>query len=136
MFRCARCNKRQDPIWYATFVESKENIIEKDGYTLYSGDRHGEYTAPVSAKVNVSPNKGDSDLALFGTELRYDRVLAFDSTGPTDINEQSRLWIDTPPYIDGVLQPHDYEVKAISTAHDKSSYVIAIARVNRNDRDS
>ena len=133
MFRCARNNKRKEPIYYATFIASEEKQVVKDGFTLYTGDRGGEYTEPVPAKVSVSPNKGDSDIALFGTELKYDRTLAYDSTGPVEINEYSRLWVDVPPYIEGVLQPHDYEVKAVSISHDRSSYVVAIARVNKNE---
>ena len=134
MLRCAKRNKRTEPIWYATYHETEEITVTKEGFTLYTGDKAGQYGEPISAYVNVSPAGGDTATMLFGTDLKYDKVLVFDGTGPTEINEYSRLWVDIKPYDDlGNIQPHDYEVKSIATDHDKSSYAIAIARVSRNE---
>ena len=134
MLRCMKRNKRKEPVYYATFIRSMEETIEKDGYTLYTGDRGGSYTTPKPVKVNVAMAGGDATTQLFGTDLKYDKVLVFDSTEDCkEIDEYSKLWVDTTPYVNGVLQPHDYEVKQIATAHDNHSYAVAIARVSRNE---
>jgi len=134
MLRCAKANKRIAPIWYATFVKSNENTIVKDGFTLYTGDRGGEYTTPKPVRVNVALAGGDTTTQVFGTDLKYDKILVFDDTEDcTEIDEYSKLWVDIEPYKDGVLQPHDYEVRQIATAHDNHSYAVAIARVSRNE---
>jgi len=136
MLRCAKRNKRRDPIWYSLYEGMTEATTEKGKYTLYTGEKNATYSKPQSAYVNVSPAGGDAATQWFGTDLRYDKVLVFDSTGPTEINEYSRLWIDTKPYIGLTLQPHDYEVKQIAVDHNNSTYAIAIERVSRNEQSS
>ena len=133
MFRCMNTNKRGE-IWYSLYQSSTELTEEKEGYVLYTGEKGGVYSELKSAKVNISPNKGDAESDVFGTDIQYDKVLVFDKTGPTDIDEYSRLWIDVEPYVDKKLQPHDYEVVSIATTHDNSAYSIAVKRVKRNEK--
>lgn len=140
MLRCMNVNKRIKPIYVAYFLETEEVTEEKDGYTVYTGDRVGSYTELKELKVSVAPKSyfynGDATVTnIFGTDLNYDKVIVADWTnkGAMQIDEYSRLWIDVEPYVDGVLQPHDYEVKRIEITHDRTACYIAIGRVSRNE---
>lgn len=133
MHRCLNRNKRKEPIWYSLYKGVSEDTTQKGQYTLYTGDRDGEYTEPVPVRVNVSDPTGYVSTGTFGTEINYEKVLVYDWTGPIEINEYSKLWVDVKPYKDGVLQPCDYTVKKVQVNHDKTEYVVVIERVTKRN---
>lgn len=140
MLRCMKRNKRYKGLWYALFIESDELTEEKDGYTVYTGDRGGKYSDLVYLDASIQPktyayNSDSTITKIFGTDLNYDKIMILDWTekATKELNEYAKLWIDVEPYIDGVLQPHDYEVKRIEIMHDRSAYIYALGRVSRND---
>lgn len=141
MLRCMRRNKRYKGLWYALFIESEELTEQKDGYTLYTGDRGGSYTEPKHLDACIQPktyayNSDSTITKIFGTDLDYDKVMILDWTekATKEIDEYSKLWVDVDPFVNGVLQPHDYEVKRIEIMHDMSAYIYAIGRVSRDDK--
>jgi len=140
MLRCLNRNKRIRPVYVAYFIKTDELTEVKDGYTVYTGDRSGTYTDLEELSVSVAPKSyfynGDATVtSVFGTDLNYDKVIVADWTneGAMKIDEYSKLWVDVEPYIDGILQPHDYEVKRIEITHDRTAIYIAIGRVSRNE---
>ena len=140
MMRCMKANMRKEKIWFAKFVSSNELTEQKGEYTLYTGDRGGNYTELKSFRANIALKSyfynGDStSTMIFGTDIDYDRVIQVDWTNEVvwEIDEYSKLWVDVEPYIDGVLQPHDYEVVRIGNTHDSLIRTIAIKRVSRNE---
>jgi len=129
MMRCLKRNKQK--MWFADYLGVTEHI-NSDGY--YDGDDKVNYSEPKETYVNISSATGISDSELFGADLKYDKVLAYDAfSNAVSINEYSILWVDTEPYKNGVLQPHDYKVVRVAASHDKTAYLVAIERVNRNE---
>ena len=118
--RCLRRNKTS--YWYGRYVDSG---IAYDEWGNESG-KDITYSKPVKAKANISPARNVDVIALFGTELNYDKVLCMDEA-PFD--ENALLWIDTDPAPaqDGTAtQPPDYIVKRI--APSLNSVLVAVSR--------
>ena len=129
MMRLMKRNKQK--IYFANYVGVVEHINSDN---LYDGDDTITYTTPEEAFVNISSTAGVSDVELFGADLRYDKVIAYDAfNNAVSLNEYSILWVDVEPYVNNVLQPHDYAVKRVAKCHDGSAYLVAIERVNRNE---
>ena len=120
--RCLRRNKQ--PIWYAAYVKGETAY---DIYGNQTGGRDITYSKPVATAANVSSAKDTAVIAVFGTDLNYDRVLCMESA-PFD--ENAYLWIDVPPVIkrDGTTDtPPDYIVKRI--AKSLNSVLVAVTKV-------
>lgn len=120
--RCLRRNKV--PYWYAVYVRSETAY---DDYGNESG-KNVVYSHPVEGRINASPAKDVSTVAVFGTDVNYDKVLAADNIA---FDENAMLWLDTPPVLnsDGSTDtPPDYVVKRI--ARSLNSVLVAVSRVN------
>ena len=87
-----------------------------DDYGNPTGQYVKEYATPVKFNANVSPVSGEDVVDIFGAMERYDRVIqTCDMHCPID--ENSVLYIDTPPVLDpftGVWSAHDYIVSRVS----------------------
>lgn len=131
MFHCLKRN--MSTFWFATYVGKVEDV-DLDGN--YTGDDHIAYSEPIETRANVSEATGYSAIQVFGADLKYDKAITFTKENIANgIDEYSVLWVDVEPYIDEVLQPHDYYVTKIARSHDKREITVAIRRVNRNEQD-
>ena len=120
--RCLRRN--QVPFWYATYVQGEPAV---DIYGNQTGGRNITYSKPVKSAANISAAKDVAVVAIFGTDLNYDKVMCMPSA-PFD--ENAVLWIDVTPVIkrDGTSDtPPDYVVKRI--AKSLNSVLIAVTKV-------
>ena len=123
--RTASRNKRT--IWFANFL-GKKPIQGSAGKFLSS------YTEPMKLRVNISPNRGDVALRVFGEMLEYDRTILFSGNSP--LTEQSIIWLDCLiagkiPQINGENVPHDYIVKRVAESLPSTGHtVIAVKKIN------
>ena len=77
------------------------------------------YSEPFLMDISISPNKGQSSLQAFGTDLDYDREMStHDMNCPID--EYSHLWVDGRD----IKQTHNYIVKAVSKSLNCIRYAI------------
>ena len=111
-------NKRK--IWYANLIEREE--ILRDG--RHTGQYRSVYTNPIPLWINRSTTSGltNNNIAgrvereMYGQQLDYNVTLN-PIPDSCDMNEQSVLWIDTPPVIkeDGSTDtPFDHIITRIS----------------------
>lgn len=106
-------------VWYQTYEGESEEI---DEYGNKTGSFSPVYGPLQSARMVVSPNRGDASLEMFGTLLDYDRTISTaDTTCP--INEQTILWLDGAP----ITGPYTHYVK--QRAPWKNSLVFAVKQV-------
>ena len=111
--------------YYALYTASTE-VTETGGN--YTGERTKTYGSQVAMKANISPARGAADMEIFGKDLDYTRTICTDDVN-CPINEQTILWIDTPPCDHlGVPYPHNYIVTQI--AKSLNNIVYAIRKVN------
>jgi len=115
-----RQKRNQQNLYYALFVKKKPIA---DDYGNQSGEFDTIYSEPVDCKANISPAKGESESAVFGNAIDYDKVIIPKCTD-VPIDESSVLWIDN---LD-TDKPHDYVVVRI--AKSLNELVIAIKKVN------
>ena len=117
--------KNKVVFYYALFVSDEPG---KDEYGNESGEPHSIYSEPVSAKANISPATGVSQVEQFGRDLKYDKVIVLDDTN-CPIDENTVLFVDKLPARDkdGNLL-FDYIVKKI--AKSLNSVSIAISKVD------
>ena len=131
--RTLRRNKQT--LWYALYSGKTEIIDEY-------GNRTGQFTVhygkPVKTEANISPASGETSIAQFGENERYDKVLVFAGVD-VPIDEYSILWIDSAPLMDAngelqkeadgdVITPHDYLVKRVAKSLNSTAY--AVNKVN------
>jgi len=96
------------------------------------GNETGEYTVayldPVQCKANISPARGEAQVAQFGDLDSYDKVIVTaDMTCPID--ENSILYIGIEPVeTDGVWSAHNYTVRRV--AKSLNQIAIAIRKVD------
>ena len=106
-------------VWYQVY-QGQQEIVDENGYA--TGSFADTYGPLQSAKLMVSPNKGDATLEVFGTLLDYDRVMSTaDTTCPID--EQTILWLDGA----STTGPYTHYVK--QRAPWKNSLVFAVKQV-------
>lgn len=121
--RCLQRNKK--PIYYALY-QGKTEILDGNGYK--TGQFRLSYSTPTAINVNVSANKGLSELSLFGSNIVYDRTIVIDDVN-CPIDEYTKLWVDAPVYdSQNNLLPHDYIV--IKKAVSLNSITYAIRKVD------
>ncbi len=131
--RALRRNKQ--PLWYALY-SGKTEII--DEYGNRTGQFTLKYGKPTRTEANISPASGETSIAQFGENERYDKVLVFAGVD-IPIDEYSVLWIDSEPILDAygelqkeqdgdVLTPHDYLVKRVAKSLNSTAY--AVNKVN------
>ncbi len=111
--------RNQQPVFFKLY-EGQEEI--KDQYGNVTGSFLPIYGPLKSAMLCVSPNKGNSEVAQFGSVTDYDRTMTTsDTTCPID--ENAVLWVDNAD-TDG---PYNYIVK--KRAPWKNSIQFAIKQV-------
>lgn len=118
---------RNKQVLYYALNEGISPVIDEDG--LHTGEFDVLYGDPVKALMNVSPASGRTNLEQFGIQEQYDKVLVTDDMN-CPIKEDSVLWVDTLPIIDGegkTETPHDYIV--IRVSRSLNSVSIAIKRI-------
>ena len=107
-------------VQYALFNKTRE-ILDKDGRR--TGEYEQTFFEPVTAYMNVSSAKGETDSQLFGISLDYDKTLV--TTDMTlSIDEQSVMWIDEKD----TTKPFDYIVKKVARSLNSITY--AVKKVN------
>ena len=119
--RCLRRNKQ--PIYYSLY-QGKTEIVDANG------NRTGEYTqnysTPVSLQVNISANKGYSEIEMFGANIVYDNTIVTDLGCQMD--EHTRLWVGIPAFDnDNNVLPYNYVV--VRKAQSLNSITYAIKKV-------
>lgn len=109
-----------DTVYYKLY-EGEEEII--DQYGNGTGSYYKKYSELKSDKLCISPNKGKSEVNMFGTLTDYDRTMLTADTS-CEIDESAVLWIDGAD-TDG---PWNYQVKL--RAPWKNSISFAIKQVD------
>ena len=123
-------------IWYALYM-GKEAVKDEEGND--TGEVKVQYSNPVSVRIRVSPNQGESYAHPFGTLTDYDRTMV--TTDKLPIDENSILWVDSIPELeaDGSLKlnengmpitPHDYIVKKVAPDINVTQYAIKKVSIN------
>ena len=119
--------RNKQKIYYANYT-GETDIYDEDG--LFTGEHKPGYTSPVSAKVNVSASKGQTEIDLFGTDLNYTNTVVTDKD--LGIDEHSVLWVGKEAYQTvstmSVVTPYNYIV--VSVAKSLNSVVYAIRKVD------
>lgn len=130
--KCMQINKTE--FYYSLYKEKKPLV---DEYGNQTGEYKLVYDIPKKYFGNISSAKGETATLQFGESEEYDKVIMLDKNAP-EIDEYSRLWIDTFPrtqkdgslFLDeenAVVTPHDYVVKKV--AKSLNSVSIAIRKV-------
>lgn len=102
-----------------------ESVVrDVNGYE--TGEKKLIYTDPMRVKCNVSAEKGQAQLEVFGNLDSYDRVLILDQD--YGIDENTIMFIDKKPEFDNKGKPiHDYVVRRV--AKSLNSVSIAVSKV-------
>lgn len=111
--------KNQQPVYFKLYL-GQEEIIDANGDK--TGSFKHVYGELLKEDLCVSPNKGNSEIEMFGSLEDYDRTM---TTSNTDclIDENSILWIDGAD----TVEAHNYIVKR--KAPWKNSIAYAVKRV-------
>lgn len=115
--RCLERNKQT--VYYKTHI-GVTDVVDEDGN--YTGDKVDSYSEQKSVRLRVTPDRGDTDIEIFGTSLDYDRTMQGDDPS-IEIDENTILWIGTPS-----AGEHNYIVKR--RAEDINFVQWAIKRVD------
>ena len=114
------CERNMRTFYYALY-EGITPIIDEFGNE--SGDFEQSYSAPIKARANISPARGNSLVELFGESVNYDKSIILGDT-ECPIDEHSILWIDKSPYVGESLTSHDYEVKRVAKSLTNIAYAV------------
>ena len=132
--RCAYRNKQS--FWYALFDATEEGRDEHG----YQNAAYPTYHDPVLTSGNISPAKGDVVARQFGDDDLYDKVILLGDR-ETQIDENTVLWIDVTPELDGngalvldrngrPVTPHNYIVRRVAKSLPQfGSALIAVDKV-------
>lgn len=110
--------RNKQTIYYALY-KSKTNVYDTDG--LYTGGQSITYEAPVKTRMNVSPGKGEADVAMFGIDVSYSRVMVTDDLS-CPIAEDSVVWIDETPNLTN--DNFNYRVVRVAKSLNSIKYAI------------
>ena len=111
--------RNQQPVFFKKYLGNEEIL---DEYGNLTGTYAPKYSELMSSMMTVSPNKGNSEVEMFGTLEDYDRTASTSNTSIA-IDENSILWIDNAD----TMGPHNYIVKLRSPW--KNSVAFALKRV-------
>lgn len=95
-----------------------------DEYGNKTGSYNPAYSELKSVQLCVSPNKGASEVQMFGSLENYDRTMTTSDT-TVAIDENSILWVDANPN----NSPHDYIVRRKAPWKNSVSFAIQKVRV-------
>lgn len=82
--------RNQQPVFYKLYLGDEEIV---DEYGNPTGSYVPQYGELRSAMLCVSPNKGNSEVQMFGSLEDYDRTMTTADTS-LPIDEDSILWLD------------------------------------------
>ena len=121
--RCMDRNKRT--IWYALY-DGREEITENG---LPTGEYVLKYRDPVRLRANISAGTGMAQAEMFGTDIRYDRVIVADDPD-CPIDENSLLFVEKKPEknSDGDWL-YDYVVKKAARSLNSVTYAVSRSEV-------
>jgi hypothetical protein len=100
----------------------KTDLIDENGN--FTGEKVIEYSAPQTAYMRVSANKGNAGEMPFGVDLDYTRAMVTtDMKCP--IKETSLLFVDKDYETDNDGRPlNDYIVKQVAPDINQTAYAI------------
>lgn len=111
--------RNERAFYYATY-QGKQKVYDADG--RYTGQTEITYSAPVQAKMNISPSLGRAELESFGINSGYTHTIVTDDMN-CPMDEYTIIWYGKP-----VTEPHNYVVirKAVAINH----IIYALQQVN------
>lgn len=112
------------------YIGKTEN---KDVNGFETGEYIIEYSSPIEVKAHISGAKGQAQIEMFGTDLKYDKsiVLSKKLRASIGITENSVLFVDKGVEYDNDQNPL-YDYKVIRINETINEVAIAIERVSRN----
>ena len=119
--------RNKQKFYYANFDSaSTTDVVDENGN--YTGESGLAYTEPVKFYASISSAIGDTEVTLFGKDLKYDKTICFDKFRPEGFDEYSVLWIDKEPYDSNHNKVgHDYIVSKIAKSLN-GFWLVAIAK--------
>jgi len=120
--------RNQQPVFFRNY-EGEEEIIDEHGNL--TGSFVSKYSELKSAMLTVSPNKGNSEVEMFGSLEDYDRTANTADTS-VEIDENSILWVDNAD----TNGPHNYIVKRRAPWKNSVSFAIKKVEVSYADNQS
>lgn len=113
-----RLNQRNlQSLWYRVYETVAPDTYEDEyGNVLEIGEVNLSYANPVQMSANISPARGASIVAGFGSIDEYDKVIAT-TWMDCPIDSNSVLYIDTEPTLNtatGEWSAHDYIVNRVA----------------------
>lgn len=114
--------RNQQPVFFKLY-EGEEEIIDKYGNS--TGSYEPKYSDLKCTMLCVSPNKGSSEVNLFGSFEDYDRTATTADTS-CEIDENAILWVDGAD-TDG---PHNFIVKLVGRWKNSVTYAIKKVKVS------
>lgn len=111
------------PVFYKLY-EGQEEIIDEDGNS--TGSYLPKYSTLKSAMLCVSPNKGNSEVAQFGSFADYDRTMTTADTS-LPIDENTVLWVDGAD----TSGPWNFIVKKVAPWFNSVQYAIQKVEVSQ-----
>lgn len=117
--------RNKQPLWYCLYAGNTDPV-DADGN--YTGEPNVSYAAPVKMYANISPAKGEVNVAEFGDQDEYDKVIVMDYHDPASglIDENTVFFVDATPS-GGTSDGYDYTVYRV--AKSINSVSIAIKKV-------
>lgn len=110
------------PVFFKLY-EGEEEIIDEYGNS--TGSYEPKYSGLKCTMLCVSPNKGSSEVNLFGSFEDYDRT-ATTADASCEIDENAILWVDGAD-TDG---PHNFIVKLVGRWKNSVTYAIKKVKVS------
>ena len=122
---CLNKNKRK---FYYQLLTGTTEVVDSDNN--YTGEIEPTYASPVEFLANISADKGENQIEIFGTFEDYNKVIVTnDLTCP--IEENSVLFIDRVPTYDNLgnlTNSYDYIVKRKSKSLNTIAFAIKKVR--------
>lgn len=115
--------RNQQPVFYQRYEGQKE-IIDEFGNS--TGSFIPIYSNLKSAMLCVSPNKGNSEVAQFGSFADYDRTMTTADTS-LPIDENTVLWVDGAD----TSGPWNFIVKKVAPWFNSVQYAIQKVEVSQ-----
>ena len=97
--------RNKQPFAYAYALDSVE-VLDADGNR--TGSRRPVWGKQLTAKANISPDRGAVGVEIFGAFADYDRVICYTPADGIDLQEMCAVWIDADR-----SGKHDYVVRRI-----------------------
>lgn len=120
-----RRNRRK--FWYCLYAGKQRVTKTIDGETYVTGETVTVYDEAEQAYGNIAPASGESNTAMFGTDVEYDRVIQISGTN-SGIDENTVFFIDKEPEYDSDGLPlFDYRAVRVQPIFNHTN--IAVSKV-------